>query len=601
MNDAFPRNADPDAGSLVRAGLAHHNAGRMAEAEEAYRRVLDRWPGHPDALHLLGVLAFQLGRLPVAADLMRQGLRASPGNAAIPSNLAAVLRQSGRLEEAAAAGRRALMLDPGSADALNNLANILGDLNRHDGAATALRRLLALKPQLTEPRLQLGRSLLLAGRAEDAVEAFLTLLGMMPLSTPAYTNLGVALRRLGRVDEAEAAYRSALGIAPGDPGALNNLGILLQDGGRFEEAAGCFRQSLAGEPASASTWLNLALAARDEMRVDELVTLARRSIRIDPSLAEAHTALSFGLLMKGEMAEGFAEYEWRSRMADFSSPRRSFPSPEWDGSDPRGRTLLIHDEQGVGDTIMLARYAPLLRARSARVFLECNRQLVRLLSAMPGIDGVVERFGPLPPHDAHISLASIPGRLGTGLYTIPAPAAYLRAEPDLAARWRERLADGGGNGLRIGLVWAGNPEFKADRLRSPGLEAFRPLLDVPGVAVYGLQKGPGRRDLERAGPMPANFVDLGPIIEDFADTAAIMEGLDLVISSCTGPAHLAGALGRPVWTVLPFAPDWRWLEHGVCTPWYPSMRLFRQTRRGDWATVMKRVRDALATLAANRV
>ncbi|QCO17379.1 tetratricopeptide repeat protein (plasmid) [Azospirillum brasilense] len=596
----------PDPAALVAAGLAHHGAGRLAEAESAYRRVLADHPRHPDALHLLGALALQCGKPAEAVEWMRQSIRSAPDNAACFSNLASALRRLGRHGEAVACCHRALALDAGSGDALNNVANVLSDMGRHGDAATALRRLLRLKPRLTDQRLLLAQALILDGRAEAAIEELMVLLGMTPSSVAAYANLGMAHRRLGRAEEAVRYYRCALGFAPGDPGVLNNLGVTLQDLGRLDEAVACFRQSIAMQPGAAHTHLNLGLAARDLMRVDELIALSRTAARLDPSLAEAHTALGFGLLLKGELEEGFAEYEWRSRMADFPSPRRSFASPAWDGSDLAGRTLLVHDEQGVGDTIMFARFAQQLQARGARVVIECNSQLVRLLSAMPGIEGVVGRFDPPPPHDAHDALASLPHRLGTMLYTIPADTPYLRAEPELVTRWATRLGPPPSplpaqrTGLRVGLVWAGNPGFKADHIRSPRLKAFLPLLDVPGVTVFGLQKGAGREDLETCGPLPSSFTDLGAEIADFADTAAIMENLDLVISSCTAPAHLAGALGRPVWTVLPFAPDWRWLDQGMCTPWYPTMRLFRQDRRGAWAPVVGRVRAALEALARSR-
>ncbi|MDQ2103871.1 tetratricopeptide repeat protein [Azospirillum isscasi] len=598
---AFPTKATidrPDPAALVAAGLAHHGAGRLAEAESAYRRVLADHPRHPDALHLLGALALQGGKPTEAVDWMRQAIRSAPDNTACFSNLASALRRLGRRDEALACCRRALVLDAGSGDVLNNFANVLSDQGKHGDAATALRRLLRLKPLLTEQRLLLAQALILDGRAEEAIEELMALLGMTPSSAAAYANLGMAHRRLGRAGEAVRYYRCALGFAPGDPGILNNLGVTLQDLGRLDEAVACFRRSIEIQPDSAHTHLNLGLAARDLMRVDEMISLSRIAVRFDPSLAEAHTALGFGLLLKGELEEGFAKYEWRSRMADFPSPRRSFTSPLWDGSHLAGRTLLVHDEQGVGDTIMFARFAPQLQARGVRVFLECNTQAVRLLSSMPGIEGVIGRFDTPPPHDAHVALASLPHRLGTTLYTIPADIPYLRAEPALAAAWAKRM--GPPRGFRVGLVWAGHPGFKADHIRSPRLKAFLPLLDVPGVAFFGLQKGAGRQDLETCGPLPPSFTDLGAEIADFADTAAIMDNLDLVISSCTAPAHLAGALGRPVWTVLPFSPDWRWLDRGLCTPWYPSMRLFRQDRRGEWAPVVGRVRAALQALARSR-
>lgn len=588
----------PDPAALIAAGLAHHGAGRLAEAEIAYRRVLADHPRHPDALHLLGALALQAGRPAEAVDWMTQAIRSGPDNVACFSNLASALRRLGRRDEAVACCRRALALDAGSGDVLNNLANVLSDQGKHAEAATALRRLLRLKPALTEQRLLLAQALILGGHAEEAVEELMTLLGMTPASSAAYANLGMACRRLGRIDEAIRYYRCALGFAPDNPGVLNNLGVTLQDLGRLDEAAACFRRSIEIQPDAAHTHLNLGLTARDAMRVDEMIALARIAVRRDPALAEAHTALGYGLLLKGELEEGFAEYEWRSRMADFPSLRRSFPSPPWDGSDLTGRTLLIHDEQGVGDTIMFARFAPLVQSRGARVFVECNSQAVRLLSSMTGVEGVLSRFETPPPHDVHIALASLPHRLGTMLYTIPADVPYLHAEPALTAAWAKRM--GPRRGLRVGLVWAGNPEFKADHVRSPRLKAFLALLETPDVAFFGLQKGAGRRDLDSCGPLPGSFNDLGAEITDFADTAAIMANLDLVISSCTAPAHLAGALGRPVWTVLPFSPDWRWLDRGLCTPWYPTMRLFRQDRLGDWEPVMGRVRAALHALARSR-
>lgn len=578
--------------ATLAAGQAHHAAGRLAEAEAAYRAVLGAVPGQPDALHLMGVIALQVGKPAIAVELIGQAIRGNPRAAGFHANLCAALRRLGRLEEAAEAGRRAVDLDPTLADGFHNLANALADLDRHAEAAEALKTLLALRPQLTDQRLQRARALILADRPADAVEELDALLAREPRRADAYINMGVALKKLGRVADAIAAYRTALEIAPDDPGALNNLGTALQEEDRYEEAADCFRQAIAAKPESGDAYVNLGLALRALGRVDEALEAARQGADRNPGQAEARTGLGFLLLLKGDLEAGFREYEWRTRMADFPSPRRHFSIPAWDGGDCAGRTILVHDEQGVGDAIQFIRYAPLLKARGARVVVECNTQLTRLLSSMPGVDAVIGRFTQPPPVDAYVSLLSLPHLLGTTPETVPAEVPYLFAEPELAARWGERL--GPRRGLRVGLVWAGNPEFKDDRNRSPGLAAFRPLLDVPGVEVYALQKGNGRRDLETwPEPLPPNFTDLGPEIGNFADTAAAMRHLDLVISSCTGPTHLAGALGRPTWTVLPMACDWRWLDHGDTTVWYPTMRLFRQERRGEWGPVVERVRTAL--------
>ncbi|MBV5336259.1 tetratricopeptide repeat protein, partial [bacterium] len=258
----------------------------------------------------------------------------------------------------------------------------------------------------------------------------------------AYINLGVALKKLGRFDEAVTAYRAALDITPNDPGALNNMGTAYQEEDRYPEAIDCFVQAVAARPGYADAHLNHSLALRAEGRLDEAVAEARTAVALNPKLAEAHTSLGFCLLLKGELAEGFAEYEWRTAMTDFSSPRRAFAAPVWDGSDPTGKTILIHDEQGVGDAIQFARYAPLLRTRGARVIVECNTQLTRLLESMPGVDGVVGRFTTLPPHDFHVSLLSLPHLLGTRLDAVPADVPYLRAEPDLTAKWAARIGAG---------------------------------------------------------------------------------------------------------------------------------------------------------------
>lgn len=585
----------PPVADLMNHAVQLFNDGRLAEAEAAGRKLLADDPGRPDTLDLLAVLALRQDRPADALPLLGRALCIDPAHPNSLLHLSHTLRRLGRPDAALAMIRRAALFGLEIVEACLALANILGDLGRHAEAAAALHRLLQEKPAMTEQRLQLARALILAGRFAEAVEAMLDLLAVQPVHVPAYVNLGVALRRLGRFEEAIEANRTALALAPEDGSVASNLGIIYQDLGRFAEAESCFRHAIMLAPDQPAAHLNLSLTYRDAMQLAPSIRQARRAALLDPASAEAHTALGYALLINGELAEGFAEYEWRSRMADFPSPKRSFPSPLWQGEDLAGRTLVVHDEQGVGDAIMFARYARLLQARGARVFLECNAQLVRLMAGLTGIKRVISRFDTLPTHDFHVSLASLPHRLGENFYTIPAAVPYLRVEPKLVHGWAKRL--GPRRGLRIGLVWAGNPEFKGDRVRSPRLEPFLPLLEMPGIEVFGLQKGAGREDLaDRA--MPPCFVDLGEAIGDFADTAAIMMNLDLVVSSCTGPAHLAGALGQPVWTVLPFAPDWRWFEHGLCTPWYPTMRLFRQDRRGDWGPVMARLREALAALAS---
>ncbi|CAO3377397.1 tetratricopeptide repeat protein [Azospirillum argentinense] len=497
--------------------------------------------------------------------------------------------------------RRAVVLDPASIHAFHALAMDRLGRNAPEEAIGPLRRCAALDPSHTFHRFHLAHTLLMRQRYGEAESVLRELVRLAPDDHRARANLGIALKNLGRHEEAADAGHRALALAPAEPGVLSNLGLALSlRSGGDAEAARILRRAVAIAPDFTTARLNLGLVLSKLRRVEEAEAECRRVLDRDPNHAEAHTLLGTCLLLRGELEAGFREYEWRTHLADRQVVPRGLPTPVWDGGNPDGRTILLHDEQGLGDGIQFVRYAPLLRRRGARVIVECDDRLVRLFATLPGVDGVVGRSDAPPPHDAHAALLSLPHRLGTTLATVPAEIPYLRAEPALTAAWATRLGvtPGRRERLRVGLVWAGNPAFKDDRRRSPGLAALRPLLDVPGVMFFGLQKGAGRRDLEIGGPLPASFTDLGAEISDFADTAAIMENLDLVISSCTAPAHLAGALGRPVWTLLPDIADWRWLEGGDTTPWYPTMRLFRQTTSGDWTSVVTTVRAALAQAAA---
>ncbi|MGC2856231.1 tetratricopeptide repeat protein [Novispirillum sp. DQ9] len=573
-------------------GQALLNAGRHAEAEAAFRQILAGHPNHPGALHGLGTLALLRDDPAAAVPLLALSLRHHHHNAPAFSNLCAALRQLNRLPEAATAGREAILLDPGFAPGHGNLASVLLDQHAFAEAEAPLRRYIALVPDCTEQRFQLAVALMSCQRQAEAEPVLRDLLRLTPDDGRALANLGVVLKNQNRTAEAIAAYRRAMVLMPGEAGLLNNLGLALsQLDDRATEAALWLRRALALWPDYADAWLNLGLLMRTRNRIEAAQEHCRTALRHRPDHAEAHTLLATCLLLKGDMAAGFAEYEWRTRLKDFAARPRIRTTPAWTGDDPAGRTILVHDEQGLGDGIQFARFAPLLHDRGARVVVECHDLLVGLFGTLPNVAAVVGRGSPTrPAHDAHAALLSLPHLLG--LTTLPDTVPYLRPDPGRVEHWRPRL--GPQRGLRVGLVWAGNPEFKDDRRRSPGLAALLPLLDVPGVTFFALQKGAGRADLEALKPrLGPNLTDLGPEIGDFVDTAAIMAGLDLVISSCTAPPHLAGALGRPVWLVLPYSADWRWLAHGDGSPWYPTARLFRQDRPGDWASVVGRVRAAL--------
>lgn len=584
---------------LLASGMGHHSAGRLAEAEKAYREVLSTEPQNPEALHLMGVLALQVNKPTQAVELIAQAIRRNSRNAVYFSNLGSGLRRLGKLDESIAACREATRLDPDFADAYNNLANALVDRQRDAEAVEALNHLIALRPQVIDQRLMLARALMqLPGRAAEAVEALESLLKLAPCNASAFNNLGVALRKLKRNEEADRAYRRAIAIAPDDPGILSNHGTLLMELEREDEAIVLFRKAIEHKPGFGEAHLNLGLVLRSRMRLAEAIPAVREAVRLCPDLPEAHAGLGELLLLDGQLEEGFREYDWRSRMTDFPSPRRDFTSPRWDGVFRPGLTLLVHDEQGVGDTMQFVRFAQIAQARGARVIVECNTQLTRLLTGMPGVHQVIGRTSPIPPHDAHVPLLSLPQELGITLATVPTEVPYLRAEPELVTSWGERLAalPSLRTGLRVGLVWAGSPEHRNDRNRSLALERLAPLGRVANTRFVSLQKGAGAGQAANP-PTGMELIDLGPEISNFADTAAILQHLDLVVTVDTSVAHLAGALGRPVWVLLPFFPDWRWLHGTDVSPWYPTMRLFRQDRPRAWDPVIARVAEALRTAA----
>jgi tetratricopeptide (TPR) repeat protein len=372
----------------------------------------------------------------------------------------------------------------------------------------------------------------------------------------AHNNLGTALQLLGRMEEAEASYRRTVALNPGFAQAHNNLGAALAALDRGEEAEACYRRALA----------------------------------LKPDLASAHMNLGIARLRLGDFEQGWREYDWRLQTAEFRSSVRS--QPLWTGGPLTGKTILLYAEQGMGDTLQFLRYCPLVAAKGARVVLEVQPALARLAAGTAGAGAVLAAGEALPEVDLCCPLLSLPQRLGTGLESIPADIPYLCADSALARRWAREIAPA--PGLKVGLVWAGHPDHKNDRNRSVALERLRPLLATKGVSWFSLQVG--GRAAEIGGLPPGTIADLSARLEDFAETAAAISHLDLVISVDTAVAHLAGALGRRCWVLLPFLPDWRWLQAREDSPWYPSVRLFRQQRSGDWDTVVARAAEELSRL-----
>lgn len=431
------------------------------------------------------------------------------------------------------------------------------------------------------------------GEIDDAVRGYIKALVLNPGSADVYNNLGVALRSQGKLQAAIACYQRSLALRPNHSDVYSNLGNALRELGHFNEAAANHQQAVHLMPDSAQAIYNLGLVQRDLGHLDEALACFDKALEIDPEFVYCHWDRSLALLLRGDFKEGFAEYDWRWKLPH--NPPRGYSQPLWDGDALDGRTILVHQEQGLGDMIQFVRYLALVKERGGTVVVECQPELARLMSTVPGADKVVIRGSGAPPFDVYVPLLSLPKIFGSTMEDIPDRVPYL-APPELH---NVHLPVPIGTRLRVGIVWAGKRSHKNDRNRSCALTEFINLMGLPGVAFYSLQKGEAADELEDAA-CGALIFDAGRMIENFADTAAVIAQLDLVIAVDTAVVHLAGALDCAVWVVLPFANDWRWMTGREDSPWYPTLRLFRQERPHDWEGVMGRVQEALRDLVNRR-
>lgn len=496
--------------------------------------------------------------------------------------------------------RAVLVLDPSHAEAHYNLGLIFYTQRRLPEAIAAYRDAIFSRSDYADAYSNLGTILKEQGRLDDAIRLYRQAVALAPESAVGYGNLGVAFNDQGKHEQAIAACRQAIAIAPDYEWPYVNMAPALLESGQAAESHKICRRAIALKPGMAMAHYNFAASAKSLNRIDECIAAFRQAIDLQPDFAEAHFGLGQVLLMKGDFEAGWPEYDWRWRLAEYTWLRNihgEFPQPRWRGEDLTGKTILIYAEQGLGDAIQYVRYIPRVVLKGGKVILAVHPPLKPLFNTIPGVTVVTLDQVPLPHFDFHCPLLSLPWVFGTRLGSVPAEIPYLSADPAKTASWRERMA---GDGLRVGIVWAGNPTQRGDRWRSPRLGAVMPLFDVPGVDFFALQMGPGRQDLATC-PLPAHVRDLGEEIGDFADTAAIMAGLDLMITSCTAPLHLACAMGVPTWAIIPYAPHFLWQLERSDSPWYPTLRLYRQTALGtDWTAPVRRVAADLAEMAGRR-
>ncbi len=485
------------------------------------------------------------------------------------------------------------MLTPSQAMALALRHHQAGDL----GSAESLyRQILQAAPGNPAAHFHLGRILIARGRLDEAVACYRESLRLNPASAAAHNNLGDALLRRGRLPEAASVLREAVRLKPDFPEAHCNLGLALATQGRWEEATAFLAEAIRLRPNYAVAHYNLSYAFREWGKFREGLACLDEAIRLKPDYAEAHRDRGMILLLRGDWEPGWREYEWRCRCEACPPPP---PLPPWDGSPFRSRTLLLRAEQGLGDTLQFVRYAPLVKERGGTVILECQAPLTRLLAGLAGADRVVAAGSRTPVvADLYAPLPSLPGLFRTTPATVPARVPYLTTDPILVESWRRELIPF--PGFKVGIAWQGNPRFQGDRWRSVPLGEFAPLAAMPGVRLFSLEKEEVGR--EQIPPLADRFglTDLASRLADFADTAALMTNLDLVITTDTSVAHLAGALGVPVWMAVRAAADWRWLRDRRDSPWYPTMRLFRQETEGDWPDVFARIAVALRVVESGQ-
>lgn len=652
-----------DVRKLLLDALRLHQAERFDDAAGLYRSALALSPDQPDGNRLYGTLCLQTGHFDDAERYLSRALASSPDDAETLSNLGAVQIHTGRPADALLCLRKAIALRPAFPDALSNLGEALRQVGDSAGARTALNQALALKSnhanaffnlgvlnaeehdyrsaiqcfeqtlalfphhhaaqrQLADAHIVLGhypeaealcRKILAAdigahevrcalisiltsaGYLEEACEQIEIILAVVPDHSRALVCLGNILRQSGRLEEALSLFERLISLGQEEPRALGGVVDTRIAMGDFEGALKLAQEAVRRFPEEGLLYLDLGVAQEKLCRPNDACDSYRTGLRFLPDHPALHFNLGTQLLLLGRFDEGWREYEWRTRLAAWGI--RPSSQNYWRGEPLGGKSLVVEAEQGAGDTLQFVRLLPELAARNIHVVLECQPSLRRLLENADGIAELREA-GPPSQKDGEwqASLLSLPGILGISADTIPSAVPYLKApEKDIEA-WRERLkAD---RGYRVGIAWSGNPQHMNDANRSCPLSCFAPLFEIQGASFYSLQPGGG--SALRSEPTARRVIDLTDSIGDFADTAALLINMDLVISVDTSVAHLAGALAKPVWTLLPFAPDWRWQTQRTDSPWYPSMRLFRQHKPRSWQEPAQEAAQALAEIIAAR-
>ena len=588
--------APRDVEALNNCAVVLQRLKRHEDALACCERALALDPAHAEALNNRGNILLLLLRGDDALASYEQACRLHPDYVEARINQAKALRLLRQLDAALASYDAILARYPDAAEAHHGRAHVLRHLRRRAEALEGYQRAVDLDPGAAPFRLSLGHVLLEYGNLDIALKCFQMAVALDGSEAPNHNGLGMALQRLKRFEEALAAYRRAAEIDPDYFDALLNQANALQDLDRVDDAIALYDEVLALKGDNPATWNNRGNAYEAMRRYEDALACYDKSIAVDADYAPAHWNRALLNLQYGNLLDGWRGYEWRWNIEVLScyAEIRSFPSSLWLGAESlEGKTILLYAEQGLGDTLQLCRYVPLVKARGARVVLEVQPPLAGLLASLDGVDQIVPKGAALPAFDYHTPLMSLPLAFGTQVDSVPAPARYLAADGARLAQWQERV--GPRRRLRVGLAWSGNAQHANDHNRSLPFSVLARLfgLDCDFVSLQKEYRDADRAALDACGAV----LRMDAHLQDFADTAALCEQVDLVIAVDTSVAHLAGALGKPLWVLLPQVADWRWLTERSDSPWYPSARLFRQPRKGDWDSVIASVRQELAALA----
>ncbi len=578
---------------ILREAIKHDNSGDLRKADALYLKVADAYPENVELLFRIGTLKLRLRDFDNAVSFLRKSARLKPDYAEAHNNLGNAFLMQKMYPEAVKNYDTALKIDANIAEAHNNKGVAFRKLNKPGEAVGCFQQALRIRPDYAGAYNNMGAALKDLGEFEAAVVSIQLALSLNPDHVEALNNLGVCFRSMGKFEEAVATLKKAVELKPDYAEAHNNLGSALRNIGKLDEALASFHNAQKFKPQYVEAFNNLGLILRDKGKLDDAIACYNNGLNIDPENIDVKWNKSIALLLKGDYNHGWPEYE--TRFARRGSTAKIFPKPRWDGSPFKGKTVFVHAEQGYGDTFQFARFLPLIKDLGGSVVFECQKGLAPLLNTIKGFDKIVEKndgFASSNEFDMHAPLLSLPGLLNVSLDNLPSKTPYIFTDSELTSQWHARLNSNAEGTFKVGIAWTGNPQHENDFNRSCPLSVFKPLSEIKGLTLFSLQKNETPSKINEDF-QTGKIIDLADDLNSFSDTASVIANLDLVVAVDTAVVHLAGAMGKETWTLLPFSPDWRWLLNRNDSPWYPQMQLFRQPNLGDWETVIRNIVEEL--------